>query len=888
MKIDNWDFLVTTPSACGGVVYFYPIEKRFCNNNMLRPKNNNLQKSDVRVIPLNECLAKTIRLSSGNMPGVSVETHCRIVGFVAQELLSRLPVWLRESLFPKGSELIAAAHDVGKVSPAFQEKIHRDIGKVLGLEDPEQDRRNGFHWAVSQATVGQCPKYIPEILGRHHGKSHSDINTPDAEMYGGPDWQKQRMDLLDVLKKDLNADWPIIPTALHSDVLAGLTTVADWIGSGPLFNEADKSGYPVQGSLKKLISEAVDQAGFVTPCVRKGLGFYYLFDFNPYRVQTQFIESINAYGTYVLEAPMGIGKTEAALFAAYKALEDGRATGIYFALPTQLTSDKVYDRMNQFLSKILDEKDPNRRLLLLHGSAWLRDTELGEDGAPGHSWFNSAKRGLLAPFAVGTIDQVLMAVMNVKHGFVRTFGLAGKVVILDEVHSYDSYTGTILKELVRSLRELHCTVIILSATLTDKQRHSIVGASFNNLDPEINISAYPLITRYPKGGEAQEHEVERLEDSQVIIYIPENDDKAIDEVLLRAERGEQVLWIENTVNEAQQRYRYLAAKAREMGLDCGLLHSRFLKVDRQKNEDKWVGLFGKEGRDSRQEKGRILVGTQVLEQSLDIDADFLVTRLCPTDMLFQRLGRLWRHRENDSIRPGAARREAWILAPSLINAIEQQDSLGRSARVYSPYILCRTLEVWQDILTVKLPGEIRHLLEATYIDRCEDGNMGRYRQEVEKKREALSRLALTGISRGGKTIPESKACTRYSEIESVEVLLIKKQQQVNGGILLRLLDDSELLLPKHVNAAERRKIASVLLSNTVMVPVYCAPVALTKQIEWLRDYVYLGDYAESPFRAAMVLESDEVQGIGGSIANEKYNISYDSALGYSVKKRGGG
>ena len=480
-----------------------------------------------------------------------------------------------------------------------------------------------------------------------------------------------------------------------------------------------------------------------------------------------------------------------------------------------------------------------------------------------------------------------MAVMNVKHGFVRTFGLAGKVVILDEVHSYDSYTGTILKELVNSLRELHCTVIILSATLTDKQRHSIVGASFNNVDSGNNISAYPLITKYPKNGEAQEREVERLEDSQVSIGISENDYKAIDEVILRAERGEQVLWIENTVNEAQQRYRYLSAKSREMGLDCGLLHARFIKVDRQKNEEKWVGIFGKAGRDSRQEKGRILVGTQVLEQSLDIDADFLVTRLCPTDMLFQRLGRLWRHRKNDAIRPVGARCEAWILSPCLKDAIQNQNNFGKSFKVYSPYILCRTLEVWQNVLSVKLPVEIRPLLEATYRERPEEENMARYKQGTEKKREALSRLALTGISRGGQTIPESKASTRYSDTESVEVLLIKKQRQTDEGISLRLLDNTELLLPKYVNAAERRKIASVLLKNTVMVPVYCAPVALTKQIEWLRDYVYLGNYEEGPFRVAIVLESDEIQGIGGSIANEKYNLNYDSSLGYSVKKRGG-
>tara|TARA_B100001964_G_scaffold238591_1_gene304358 strand:+ start:100 stop:2682 length:2583 start_codon:yes stop_codon:yes gene_type:complete len=854
----------------------------------LRPKKGNLQKNDIRIIPLSECLAKTVRSNSGKKPGVSVETHCRIVGFIAKELLCRFPKWLRESLFPEGSELVAAAHDVGKMSPAFQEKIHKDIGKILGLIDPDQDKNIGYHSAVSQATVNEkSNRYIPEILGRHHGYNSPGINQPDSKVYGGSTWQKQRMELLESLKKDMDADWPIIKNELHSDVLAGLTSVADWIGSGSLFDEVDKSEFPGQDALKKTASKAVDQAGFIKPSMLRGLTFKNIFSVDPYQIQTQFANTIKACGTYVLEAPMGLGKTEAALYAAYKALENDRATGIYFALPTQLTSDKVYDRMNNFLSKILDEDDVNRCSLLLHGSAWLRNTELGEEGDPGHSWFNSSKRGLLAPFAVGTIDQALMAVMNVKHGFVRTFGLAGKVVILDEVHSYDSYTGTILKELASSLRELHCTVIILSATLTDKQRHSIMGTSYNNLDSEKNISAYPLIAASPKGEEAQEYEAEKLEDSEVSICITEDDDAAVDEVLLKAERGEHILWIENTVHEAQHRYCFLASRASEMNLDCGLLHSRFLKVDRQKNEDNWVDFFGKTGRISRQGKGRILVGTQVLEQSLDIDADFLVTRLCPTDMLFQRLGRLWRHRENDFIRPKKANREAWILAPNLNDAIEKQKSLGRSAWIYSPYILCRTLEVWQDVSTVKLPANIRPLLEDTYKDRFENGNMKRYRNEIEKKRETLSRLALTGISRGGKTMPESKASTRYSETDSVELLLIKKHRKTDDGILLCLLDNSQLLLPDYVNVTERRKVALILLRNTVMVPFYCAPVALRNQIEWLRDYVYLGDYEESPFRAAIVLENDEVQGIGASIANEKYNISYNSLLGYSVKKRGG-
>src|SRR5690606_20205111 len=173
----------------------------------------------------------------------------------------------------------------------------------------------------------------------------------------------------------------------------------------------------------------------------------------------------------------------------YQMLEKGQASGIYFALPTQLTSNKIFERFNQFLAQILDEECQHRSLLL-HANAWLFDTEMGEEGRPGGAWFNQAKRGLLAPFAVGTIDQALMAAMNVKHGFVRAFGLAGKVVILDEVHTYDAYTGTLLDALVELLRSLHCTVIILSATLNQQRRQQLLARP-------TSAVTYPLITASP-------------------------------------------------------------------------------------------------------------------------------------------------------------------------------------------------------------------------------------------------------------------------------------------------------------------------------------------------------------------------------------------------------
>lgn len=855
---------------------------------MLGPKNQNKISRETTILPLEKCLAKTIHSESGAKPGVSVETHCRVVGYTARELITRLPPWLAKELFPQGSELVAAAHDVGKVCPTFQEKIHLDIGLPLGFVDPNLDSKIGYHFSVSQAAVEHSAKYIPEIMGRHHGYTPGSIGRADDQCYGGCGWQTVRLDLIDRLKREFNTDWPAISSPVQADAISGLTTVADWVGSGPMFDSVS----PEQ--IAQYVKSAADNAGFIAPKLRKGLTFEEIFGFSPRELQVRSGNAIKAHGAYVIEAPMGIGKTEAALYAAYRVLEQGDATGIYFALPTQLTSDKIFERMNAFLAGdaqkghkgILDESSANHSSLLLHGLAWLRDTQLGEDGIPGHAWFNSSKRGLLAPFAVGTVDQALMAVMNVKHGFVRTFGLAGKVVILDEVHSYDSYTGTILKELVVALRQLHCTVIILSATLVDRQRYSILGAEYPASQSKA-VSAYPLISEYcPDGIRANAVDSEAGAQVQVRLSPPEGD--TINEVLARAQNGEHILWIENIVADAQHTYRVLAARAKEAGVDCGLLHSRFIKTDRRHNEDKWVSYFGKAGFAARKGNGRILVGSPVLEQSLDIDADFLVTRICPTDMLFQRIGRLWRHRDNDAVRPVYAKREVWILAPDLPALLKSSQSLGKTAKVYSPYVLYRTAEVWHGKTLVNLPVDIRPLLEATYAERSETGILGRYKNELIRKRDSLASLALAGLSRGGKTLPESKASTRYSDLAVVEVLLVKKHQTDAAGVKIRLLDGTELLIPAHSEPAERRKIACALLQNTVSVPEYQAPRAISvQQLAGFKEYVYLGDNEESPFRLAIVSDSGALQDINCSGSSDKYFLAYNSRMGYIAKKKTG-
>ncbi|MBF0376314.1 MAG: CRISPR-associated helicase Cas3' [Desulfamplus sp.] len=924
-------------------------------------------------------LAKTIRLPNNQVSkGVDVYTHCKVVGLVAKELIKRMPLWLRQKHFTQGSELVAAVHDIGKISPGFQKKIYRGIVKSVDIESTQSfiksldfvpdnfDKEVGYHFTVSKIALdGIIPldirgrDFICEIAGRHHGRSISSSGQPNGSNYGGEIWQEARAKVISQLQHYFSVDWSdiAITSDFQADILSGLTTVADWIGSGKDFDNLKIKDIS-DSALCSLVSDALDKAGFVCPEISKGLSFGDIFKdssppyspYTPHPLQEKMIEAVTAQGVYVVEAPMGLGKTEAALFAAYKMLEQNLATGIYFALPTQLTSNKMVERMNEFLENILSKSSPHRNSLLLHSNAWLRETEMGEDCKPGGSWFDYRKRGLLAPFAVGTIDQALMAAMNVKHGFVRTFGLAGKVVILDEVHCYDSYIGTIIDHLVKVLREINCTVIILSATLSVNRRKAIIGTLDNS--PSYNESikptsqesefAYPLISALPLGDSqsllplsenSQKPELlsaisqkpiplyfsaPAVEEPEILISVCHKDELAIEEALIRAEHGELVLWIENSVAEAQEFFRIIGARASEIGVECGLIHSRFTKIDRAANENRWVGIYGKNGRKSRanhSKSGCILIGTQVLEQSLDIDSDFLVSRIAPVDMILQRIGRLWRHRTNDPLRPKQAKREAWILSPLLEDTISDPDKFGNSRWVYAPYVLYRSLEVLlnENILVIncgdsvgsldshiiKLNGiKIRELIEATYSERDEIELMSKYKYNLEKNKEKLRGLARVGLSKGGKTLPETNASTRYSERESttVDLLLILEKWNDDNGVNLKLYDGSTLRLSDDISLNRKgtkawREIAVALQKNCVAVPVDKSPAYF--EMKFLGNFVYLGNdkydtdnnEANHPFRAAIVKSSGTIVGLGQREASDKYYLHYDSLIGYVAQKK---
>jgi CRISPR-associated endonuclease/helicase Cas3 len=255
---------------------------------------------------------------------------------------------------------------------------------------------------------------------------------------------------------------------------------------------------------------------------------------------------------------------------------------------------------------------------------------------------------------------------------------------------------------------------------------------------------------------------------------------------------------------------------------------------------------------------------------------------------------LWRHEK--TCRPPAARREAWILAPELNEAISAPEkNFGPTAKVYAPYVLCRSLEVWQNISQVDLPGQIRDLIEETYQPRADESEeLRKHLHQLAKERDKLQRLALLGLSQAGTTLPEEKAQTRYSDQDTTEVLLIcgYKLDQKKQETSVTLLNGEQHWVPYNGRSLGRRKwreLTATLMRNTVRVAEHLAPKAISRtHVRWLGDYFYLGrpDNDENALlRVALVDQSGDLRSLDQGIVNDQYHLSYDTTFGYRATKQ---
>jgi len=803
-------------------------------------------------IELKDCWAKT---DLQGQPSISVAEHCLFVGAVAEALKNALPNAARH-LFPKGGEALIAAHDIGKITPGFLMKCPSWRTKwqsILGIDAP--DIYEGNHAKTGQkflaeylALQGPLTKWLLSV-GGHHGKYITSTPNPGSVYEGGHDWVNEcRKKLL----AEICTEFGALPTEEVSKSarlhwFTGCMVFSDWIGSSASFTPSNQDKNFLQDA-RNAAREAVFSIGWARGSAREAQTFEDLFSdsagasFPARPMQSAFVEAVDSPGLYILEAPMGLGKTEAALAAAYRCWSEGAERGLYFALPTQLTSNRIHERVEGFLQNALEE---DATLALVHGNAWLSDhrfvaikptTNTGEEGAEiANLWFTDNRKALLAPFGTGTIDQALMSVMPVKHSAIRLFALSGKVIVIDEVHSYDPYTSALLDRAIEWLLKTGATVIVLSATLTRARRAALVAAA-GAVEESIS-DGYPLITKVAAGSS----KAETIEVSQTGLQSREVDISHIDpdcEEWIRnassaAQRGACVVVVRNTIASAQETFRRLKSALNDCGAPVGLLHSRFPQFQREENERKWTTLLGK-GFQQRP-KGCILVGTQVVEQSIDIDADLLITDIAPTDLILQRIGRLHRH---ERIRPIGFERPKCIILNPVVNwagsVDEIKKSLGSSAYIYPPFTLFQTQKVWEDISGLNLPNHIRGVLEASSsIPSPLPVGAAALLAEMNVEIQKMTGTAWMNQVFGTVGVQDSEeGQTRWKSKPTASVVLLKSQPHQNrDGMTIEFLNGANLSFkPGFFNF----ELARNLHLNACKVPRYL--VASLPTPTWLKQH----------------------------------------------------
>ena len=678
---------------------------------------------------------------------------------------------------------LAGMHDLGKVSPAFAVQVGAlaTSMQAQGLTIPRsiegtEERRIARHEIVSHLVVSDwlqrhhgydeaLAKKLGSVLAAHHGRPPGPVavqrTAEDARLSGDGPWAQTRLEILEAMTAELASDprrWRA--STLGQPALALLSAfaiVADWIASSSHFPLVPPGTQPTESAADRA-ERAWRELGFPAPwAARPPADDRTLFrsrfgiDGEPRPVQNELMHlarEIEAPTLMILEADTGIGKTEAALGAAEILCARFGRSGIFFGLPTQATADGAFARLLAWAERL--ELDEPLTVFLAHGKARLNEqnAELRRTAFRGlavddpredhlvtaHAWLADAKRGPLSSLVVGTIDQALFGALRSRHVALRHLALAGKVVVLDEVHAYDAFMNQYLERILHWLGAYGVPVIMLSATLPAERRKSFVRAyesgrprplvrrsrserraaassgaaspsPADTLDGDIGYPsivvarppASPLIVRPLQGGRERTIRLDHIDD----------DPSALRALLAEAlSDGGCAVVIRNTVRRVQE----TAADLRELfGEDAvTVAHSRFLGVDRAARDRQLLDLFGPHG---RRPSLHVVVASQVVEQSLDIDFDLMVSDIAPVDLLLQRAGRLHRHPRPD--RPPRLREPRLVLA----GAAWQEDppkTYRDNERVYDRSVLLRTLAVLAERTALSLPADIPALVQKVY------------------------------------------------------------------------------------------------------------------------------------------------------------------------------
>ncbi|HEY9466629.1 MAG TPA: CRISPR-associated helicase Cas3' [Vicinamibacterales bacterium] len=675
---------------------------------------------------------------------------------------------------------LASLHDLGKFAPAFQCKAPEHWPtEILGPLDskriaPSHHTDDGYRLWECDLGPALADRLWPngkaalDILAiavfGHHGRPIS----PASQAERRATWSfgsghslalECAADLISLLQPT-PVEHPaprLNRVRAASWIVAGLLTVADWIGSREKWfpyecadPELDLGVYWER--VQRYAGDAIAVEGLTAPRAAPLASFAELTEssFRPTPAQAWASETALPDGQLlcILEDVTGSGKTEAAQMLVHRLMASGRATGAYWAMPTQATANAMYKRQAKAIERLFapDESSARPSLVLAHGQSSLHerfrstviepsrvdvaeervDDEVDEPSSVLCAEFfaNDRRAALLADIGAGTIDQALLGVLPTRFNAMRLFGLIGKVLIVDEAHAYDAYMSGELETLLTFHAALGGSAIVLSATLPKAKRQALVrawargmgdGRVTTGTGPVLREEAYPLATIV--GGPDASAVETRLELASwsrraVTIRFLHSESDALDRVVAGASAGAAVVWIRNTVRDCLS----AATALHEHGIDPMVFHARFAQCDRQRREREVLKSF--DNKSAGAVRRRVLVATQVVEQSLDLDFDVMISDVAPIDLLIQRAGRLWRHQIHDSERPSGLAPELFVVSPP-VEREPEADWIkaflpGTNAVYDNTGVLWRSARILAERGAIVTDGGLRELIEAVY------------------------------------------------------------------------------------------------------------------------------------------------------------------------------
>ncbi|MFM2004778.1 MAG: CRISPR-associated helicase Cas3, partial [Pseudomonadota bacterium] len=602
--------------------------------------------------------------------------------------------------------VLAGLHDAGKALNGFQERITgrsrgtSHLAELLAALQADRRTQAALRVDLLSAWFSDPSAALVSAVCHHGGPVRSsDINASMAQTPGqltvsadGYDPLAEMQALMaELLARFPEALAPAIPirwTASLDHLFAGLVMGADWLGSslsllGPDWRPA---------AVKALLDTLPWGEGYASADPLS------ILPGTPLGAQTVILDVPVSERLVLVEAPTGTGKTETAILRALQLIQAGAVDGFYFAVPTRSAATELHARV----ARLVTTHSPALAGKVVRAVPGLLDTDPWQLSSTPSWTVACPKRVMFAPAIVGTIDQAMLSVMRTKHAWMRHAALSRHLLIVDEVHASDPYMTEVVRSLVRRHLDLGCHALLMSATLGESMRAELQGR------PRLDFKQAAAVT-YPAVNDAVVAAPAAA--SQLIL---EDYASAMSRLRDCVLQGGCALMIRSTVSSAIATYQELQAA----GVPAMLHHSRFADVDRRFLDARLVGILGKGG--SRTPMA--IIATQTAEQSLDIDADLLISAPAPADVLLQRRGRLGRHRP-EAVLPFV------ILEPTEIDSIAQaalRNARGQFGRmpsggdwgyVYDVISTLATIDALRGKDHICIPNDVRTLVEiATHPD----------------------------------------------------------------------------------------------------------------------------------------------------------------------------